>query len=248
MSWHRSPAESWSPAAQVHLLGLVDFDECLALQQRLVYETSGRRDGQITLLVCEHAGVISVGRQGSRGHIHLSQRELASLRHEVRWVNRGGGCVLHSRGQLAVYAIAPLERHAMSPGSFAGRFQAGLLSLLAELNIEAHTHDEGHGIWGRSGHLVQFGIAVKNWTTYHGAFVNVAPAMHLLRLVESDPWQQTRAGSLVAERQQPIRMSAVRESLVRHVTAAFGCERFHLYAGHPLLPQAHHERRTARVG
>ena len=54
------------PAVEAYLLGVVDFEACLALQQRLVYETAGRSDGQITLLVCEHPLSITVGRQGSR--------------------------------------------------------------------------------------------------------------------------------------------------------------------------------------
>jgi hypothetical protein len=41
--------------------------------------------------------------------------------------------------------------------------------------------------------------------------------------------------SLLVERQQPVRMTTVRESLVRHLSTTFGCERYHIYTGHPLL-------------
>ena len=66
------------PALAAYLLGTVDFDACLALQQRLVYEAGGRQDGQITLLICEHSPAITMGRQGSRLDIRLSPRTLAS--------------------------------------------------------------------------------------------------------------------------------------------------------------------------
>src|SRR5690348_8506148 len=97
------------PAVEAHLLGTVSFEDCLALQQRLVYETSGRSDRQITLLVCEHPLKITVGRLGSRSHIHLSRHELVSRQIDVRWVNRGGGCLVHAPGQLAIYPIVPLD-------------------------------------------------------------------------------------------------------------------------------------------
>ena len=43
-----------SSAMVCHLLGMLDYSSALALQQRLVYETAGRNDGLMTLLVCEH--------------------------------------------------------------------------------------------------------------------------------------------------------------------------------------------------
>jgi lipoyl(octanoyl) transferase len=224
------------PAVQVHLLGLVDYELCLSLQQRLVYESGGRTDGQISLLVCEHEGVISVGRSGSRAHIHLSERGLASHRLAVHWTSRGGGCVLHAPGQLAVYPIVPLEASGWSVGQYIERLQAGILATLAELGIAAQTRPGQHGIWGRSGQLAMVGAAVKGWIAYQGAFLNVCPAMHLMRLVQSDPWNASPAGCLLAERQQAVKMTRVRESLVRHLAAALDCDRYHVYSGHPLWP------------
>ena len=86
------------PAMQAFLLGEIDFDTCLALQQRLVYETSGAADGPITLLICEHSPLITVGRSGSRSHLHISSEELTSQQVNVRWLNRGGGCLVHLPG------------------------------------------------------------------------------------------------------------------------------------------------------
>jgi lipoyl(octanoyl) transferase len=220
------------------LLGLVDFDACLALQHRLVFEAGGRRDGRITLLVCEHPELITVGRGGSRAHIHCEPKELVSQQIEVRWVNRGGGVVMHAPGQLAVYPIVPLEWHGLSAGDYLSRLQGGILDTLAELGVVAQPRARQHGLWGRSGQLVALGAAVRNWTSYFGAYINVSPAMQLCRLVTSDPISHSQVGSLVAERQQPVKMTSVREAVLRHVTAALGCDRFHLYSGHPLWAEA----------
>ena len=238
------------PAVQVHLLGLVDYELTLSLMQRLVYEASGQRDGQISLLICEHDGLISVGRQGSRGHIRLSPRALESHRLQVRWVNRGGGCVLHVPGQLAVYPIVPLEARGWTVGEYMDRLQDGIHRALVEMGITAYTQAQRHGVWGRTGQLAMLGAAVKGWVAYHGAYINVSPAMHLARLVQSDPLDDSPAGCLVAERRQPVKMTRVRESLVRHITAALDSDRYHVYSGHPLWAQCRerpHEL-TQRVG
>ena len=238
------------PAVQVYLLGTIDYQRCLALQDRLVYEAGDDRDGHISILICEHNGLLTVGRQGSRAHILCDQHELTSRQLAVRWVNRGGGCVLHTPGQLAIYPIVPLTARGWTPGEYAARLQSGIVSALADVGVQGQVRPNRHGVWGRSGQLVAFGVAVKHWIAYHGAFINVAPNMQLLQLIDADPLEHAPSGSLVAERQQPVRMQAVREALLRRLTEAFGCDRFHPNAGHPLLSHYQGPLRaaTARVG
>jgi lipoyl(octanoyl) transferase len=237
--FNSSPIAS-DPAVETFFLGKIDFEACLALQRRLVFEASGRADGQISLLLCEHPSVITVGRLGSRAHLHLAPRELVSRRLEVRWVNRGGGCLLHAAGQLAVYPIVPLQWHRFTVGEYLNRLQSGILATLDALGIAGHTRADargGHGIWGRTGQLVAFGVAVKSWTTYYGAYINVDPAMQTFRSIDSDPAGRTPASSLSAERQKPVKMATVRATIVSHLANAFGCQRYHLYTGHPLVAQ-----------
>lgn len=238
------------PAVQVHLLGQVDFALCEALQQRLVYEASGRDDGQITLLLCEHDGLISVGRQGSRAHIRFSPRALESHRLDVQWINRGGGCVLHQPGQLAIYPIVPLACHGWTVGEYLSRLQQAIVDCLLELGIPAQTRAGQHGVWGRGGQLAMLGVSVKNWVAYHGAFLNVSPSMYLTRWIKTDPGQDSPAACLVAERHQLVKMTRVRESLIRHLISAFDGDRYHVYSGHPLWAQCREPRRkpAQRVG
>ena len=238
------------PAVEAYLLGVVDFNACLALQQRLVYEAAGRSDGQISLLICEHPLSISIGRQGSRVHVRLDRRELESRQIEIRWVNRGGGCLVHAPGQLAVYPIVPLEMHGLSVGEYLIRLQNGVTAALADLRFTGRTEPGREGIWGRAGQVAFFGAAVKNGISYFGAYINQAPATTLFRWVNSDPQTGGPMSSLVIERQQPVRMSGLREAVVRRLAEAFGCDRYHLYTNHPLFPRPHgaNHAPVARVG
>lgn len=232
-------------AVETYLLGSIGFESVVALQQRLVFEAGGRTDGQIALLLCEHPSVITVGRLGSRAHIRLNDRELASRQLSVHWTNRGGGCLLHGPGQLAVYPIVPLDWHGFSVGEYLARLQNGIVATLDELGIAGETRAAKHGVWGRSGQLAHLGVAVKNWTTYFGAYINVDPAMRNFRAVESDPDGQTPASSLTVERRQPVKMATVRATIVRHMATALGCQRYHLYTGHPLMAQFSITRRAS---
>lgn len=224
-----------SPAVETHLLGRIGLQRCLNLQQRLVEQIGSRDDGQIALLLCEHPDVITVGRDGSPAEIASHSRALRSRRIEVQWVNRGGGCMFHTPGQLAIYPIVPLRWHDFSPGEYLDRLQAGIIETLDELGVNAITKPGRYGIWGRTGQLAAMGVAVRNWVTYHGAYLNICPALGMFRLVETDPQGGTRMSSLAAQRCGIVRMTTVRATLVRHLVEAFGCDRYHLYTGHPSL-------------
>ena len=227
-----------SPAVEAHLLGTIDFQRCLQVQQRLIDEVGSRDDGQIVLLLCEHPPVITVGRGGSPGDVASESRMVRTGQIQVHWVNRGGGCLVHCPGQLAVYLMVPQRWHAITVGEYARRLQAALLATLADVNITAHTLPGRHGVWGRSGQLAALGVAVRHWVAYYGAYVNVCPSMGLFRLVQTDPWQQTKMSSLAAERGGHVKMTAVRAAMVSRLAEAFHCDRCHLHTGHPLLRDA----------
>ena len=89
--------------------------------------------------------------------------------------------------------------------------------------------------------MVAMGAAVRNWVTYYGAYLNVCPALGLFKLVDSDPAEGTKFSSLAAERCGIMKMTAVRATLVRHLAEAFGCDRYHLYTGHPFLRKGSRE-------
>lgn len=227
--------ESERATLEAHFLGQIEFGRCLELQQRLVDAAAARANGQIDLLICEHPDIITIGRGGSPADVRLDAKPLRTGQLEVRWVKRGGGCMVHVPGQLAVYPIIDLAWHDFSVGEYLDRFQAGVLEALDELGFSGMTRPPRHGIWGRTGQLVSFGTAVRNSISSHGAYLNVAPAMGLFRLVDTDPEEMTRMSCLMAERRQPVRMTSVRAELVRRLADAFGCDRYHLYTGHPWL-------------
>lgn len=227
--------EASAPALEAFFLDRLPFSRCLELQRRLIGQVGQRDDGQIVLLLCEHPEIITVGRGGSPGDINRESRALKSREIEVLYVNRGGGCLLHCPGQLAIYPLVPLNWHGFTVGDFLDRLQAGIIETLDDLGIHGNFQSGRHGIWGRTGQLAALGVAVRNWITYYGAYLNVDPPLGLFRMVESDPVHQTRMSSMVAERRGPVRMTTVRATLVRRLTEAFGCDRYHLFTGHPLL-------------
>lgn len=222
---------------QVYLLGCVGLDSLMRLQRRLHFEISGDRR-QAALIVCEHPPTITVGRHGSRCHIHLEPEELHRRGWPIRWVNRGGGCILHVPGQLALYPVLPLDQLGRDINSYLHQLGESIRDLLGDFSIQAGVRVDEHGVWAGTRLLAAVGVSVRDWVSGHGAFVNVHPALDLFRHVSTvagvsdDPQPMT---SLERERRGPVRPSLVRERLIEHFRARFGFARVALFSDHPAL-------------
>ena len=252
---HRQIAARLPGSLEVRLLGTVDFDAAIALQERVAYELSGRRDTNGVLVLCEHPPVISIGREGSRSQVLATEEQLAAAGSPVRWVSRSGGAVVHVPGQLAAYLLLPLDRLMMAPGEYRRRFEEALLGVCHDLRVPAKRLDDGPGLWTRGGQIGHFGAVVKSWVTQQGMWLNVAPEASWLRLVRSElagiprpiggtvPASPRTARGVVEERvtslQQQLScrvfMHAARDSALRHIAESFGYDTVHTFTGHPAL-------------
>ena len=234
-----SATQSASGSLDVYLLGVVDFDSALFLQERTLYDLVGRDDSNGVLIVCEHPPMITVGREGSRSHILGDSHELTSRQLDVRRLNRGGGCFVHAPGQLAVYPILPLDRLQIGLSDYRHLLEECLIGVCRDLKVSAFRREDEPGVFCRCGQIGHLGIAVKSWTSYHGMFLNVSPMPELMRLARSNRCGE-KVTTLSAQRQRVTPMHTVRESVVRNLSLRLGYEKFYLYTGHPLL------RRTKR--
>ncbi|MEX2173865.1 MAG: hypothetical protein WD872_05850 [Pirellulaceae bacterium] len=220
-------------AAHFHLLGCVDYEDCLSLQRRLAYDALSRGDGRIAVLLCEHPPLITIGRAGSRANVRLTGADLAQRRLAIRYVGRGGGAILHGPGQLALYPVVPLVWHRWTVGDYLRRLSLALHGALSDLGLQAQTPDGGYSLHGRGGVLAAVGVGVRHGVTSHGAFLGVHPDLRDYGRIEVAPGR--KLSSVLSERQVPVKMAAVRAALVARLAAALGCNRHHLHSGHPLL-------------
>lgn len=223
-----------SDALDVHLLGCVDFQSAMFLQQRLVYEISGRDDRYGGLMICEHPPLLTVGRDGSRRHIRTTDEELRARQIPVSWLNRGGGVLAHGPGQLAVYPIIPLDRLEIGLFEYRRVLEESVVDLCDELKLATETSRSEPGVWSRCGKFAHIAVAVKHWVAYYGLYLDVCTAPALLEMVRN-PGQRSRLTSMATERVQVVSMHRVREAVIRRLSDRLGYNQFHLYTGHPLL-------------
>jgi lipoyl(octanoyl) transferase len=227
------------PPLEIYLLGLVDFDDIQQVQRRLVYDLGDRETGGGALILCEHPPTISVGRSGSRAHILLDDEELRGRGVPVRWVNRGGGCVLHLPGQLVGYLAMPLASSGLDVRRYLDGLHRILIEVLAEFDLVGSTHPEHAGVFLGNARVASVGVAVSRWIAYHGFTLNVSTFLEPFEQLDEPGGRPgvpaLRQTSMESRRQRPAPMAKVRESVIRRVEEVFGLERHHLYTNHPLL-------------
>jgi lipoyl(octanoyl) transferase len=242
-----TPLEPNDLALRVYLLGTVDFEVALRFQRRLHFEISENRT-QAALVLCEHPPSISVGRLGSHAHMRLHGDDLHPWRMPQRWVNRGGGCILHLPGQLAAYPIFPLDRLGLDVADYLQQLGQTFVDLTADFSLRAPASADDTGLWVGGRLAAALGVSVRDWITSFGAYLNVQPRLDLYRFVQATPTLHEPMTSLECERRGPIRPAMVRQRLVEHFQTRFGFSRVALFTDHAaLLGNVQRPTRRTRV-
>ena len=233
----RSAAPHHAGSLEVHLLGTVDYSAFLGLQEYLTYEISGRNDTSGVLLLCEHAPVITIGREGSHADLLENQERIDLLGIETHWVSRSGGAYVHAPGQLAAYLMLPLDRLGIGLSAYREMLESALSETCRSLKIPAKRSDVP-GLWGRGGQIAHFGTSVRSWVTNHGMFLNISISPDFYNLTIPNR-VNVPASSIQNQRLQPLPMSQVRETVIRKIAESFGYQLTDISTGHPLLRRQH---------
>ncbi|NSW89664.1 MAG: lipoyl(octanoyl) transferase LipB [Firmicutes bacterium] len=155
-------------------LGMVDYQESLELQEKMMKEVqSGERED--ILLLVEHPPVLTIGRSGKYSNIIVPEDVLKSSGVNIYEVSRGGDVTYHGPGQIVGYPVMDLKRHGRDIKDFVWKIEEVFIRLLKkEYGIEAHREEKKYtGVWIGEEKITAIGIAVKHWVTMHGFAFNV---------------------------------------------------------------------------
>jgi lipoyl(octanoyl) transferase len=220
-------------ALSAYLLGRIDFAAWLELQRQLVFEVSGGRSAAI-LVLCDHANSISVGREGSAAHILFEPEELQTRGWPVRWVNRGGGCLLHVPGQISAYPIVALDEFGINLHEYVQILHTTIRGVLQGLEVASDLLPSKSGVWVGDRRIAHVGVAVRDWVAYHGFTLNVAPNLKPFRFVKCDGADRPMT-SIERERRTHVRAALVRQRLVNAFAEQFAFDRVSIFHNHPSL-------------
>jgi lipoyl(octanoyl) transferase len=162
-------------------LGLISHARAEAIQlERVPRVTEGAED---TLYLLEHPRTITLGRNGGRENLLVSEACLAGQGIELVETSRGGNITCHFPGQLVAY---PVFRVASRPGGlrrFFHQLEEVVIRTLGHFGLSAGRSEGRPGVWIGSRKIASIGIGMRHWTSYHGVALNVSRDLSLFRLI-----------------------------------------------------------------
>ncbi len=160
------------PELWVAQLGEVDYEEALALQERI---REARQAGAVpdTMLLLEHPRVYTRGRRSAPGELSMGEDWYREQGISIVEVNRGGKVTYHGPGQLVGYPIVAVD----DVVEYVRTLERALVAVLAEDGVEAHARVQDGpdytGVWVDERKIASIGVHVARGVTTHGFALNV---------------------------------------------------------------------------
>jgi lipoyl(octanoyl) transferase len=230
-------------SVEAHFLGRIPYGEAHELQQRLV-EARVRKEIGDTLLLLEHAPVITLGRGAPVENVLASEEARRELGVEYFETGRGGDVTYHAPGQLVAYPIFDLKPDRCDVRKYVRDLGRVMIALAADHGVRAGMIEgdpkligvwvdrDDPGLWRdppdpatqRLAKLGAIGVRLSRWVTMHGFAFNAFTDLRGFQLIVPCGIQTLGVTSLEALgwTPEPLRDVAMRAAV--HFATVFDAE------------------------
>ncbi|HVS28490.1 MAG TPA: lipoyl(octanoyl) transferase LipB [Solirubrobacteraceae bacterium] len=208
----RARSELW-----VCQLGLVDYGEALALQNRL---RTARQAGELpdVLLLLEHPPVYTRGRRSEPGELPMGEAWYRSQGIDVLDTDRGGKVTYHGPGQLVGYPIMAIG----DVIAYLRTMEQAIIAALADEGLEARVRDRLTGVWVGGRKIGSIGVHVSRGVTTHGFAVNVDGDLQPFEWVVPCGIEGVQMTSVTREAGERRSLRCFRRRMAYRFTEAYG--------------------------
>jgi lipoyl(octanoyl) transferase len=204
----------------VRKLGLVSYQDALALQRSLVDDRRAGRIGD-TLLLLEHPHVITLGVRGGRSHVLAGPETLAVRGVEIHETGRGGDVTYHGPGQIVGYPILDLNPDRRDVHRYVRDLEEVLMRTAADFGIDASRVPGLTGVWVGNEKLAAIGVRIARWITSHGFAFNVETNLDYFGLIVPCGIADRGVTSLSRLLGRPVELADVEPHIVNHFNNVF---------------------------
>lgn len=192
-------------------LGRKEYGEVWELQKQLVTARASDRVKD-TLILVEHEPVITLGKKTSPEN--FKPQDIPVFK-----VERGGDATLHAPGQLVGYPIIRLVEPDVH--KFLRRLEEVLIRTASDFGVTSD-RKEGHtGVWSGEKKLASIGVAVVNWTTFHGFALNINTDLSYFRLIKPCGLDPETMTSMERVAGKEFNMHKVKERVAANFSVVF---------------------------
>jgi lipoate-protein ligase B len=212
-----------TPEIWVCHLGVVDYREALALQERV---RSARQQDELpdVLLTLEHPPVYTRGRRSVPGELPMGEEWYLAQGIETVETDRGGRVTYHGPGQLVGYPIVRVD----DVVAYVRTLEKALVSALRDEGVaDARSRPtEGHrftGVWVEDRKIASIGVHLSRGVSTHGFAVNVENDLQPFSWIVPCGLDGVQMTSLIREtRRTPSVMKCFRRRAAYEVARGLG--------------------------
>ena len=207
---------------EVRRLGVVPYDEALALQRALVEERRADRVPDLLLLL-EHPPVITLGVKGDGGRANIiaTGERLAALGIAVAETGRGGDVTYHGPGQIVGYPIVDLKPDRCDVHRYVRDLEEMMIRVCADYGVAAGRIAGLTGAWVGAEKIGAIGVRISRWVTSHGFAFNVKTDLRHFQLIVPCGIADRGVTSLEKATGRELTMQEVENRVVEHFAAIF---------------------------
>ncbi len=136
----------------------MDYEEALDLQRGIVAARKEKRLHDDIILFLEHPPVFTLGRNGGRENLVVSEEFLQQQGVNVVQIERGGNITYHGPGQLVAYPILDLTAARLGVRDFVDGLETVMVRTASQWGVQADGHPKNRGVWIGAQKLGSIGI------------------------------------------------------------------------------------------
>ena len=201
---------------------VVEYEEVLDLQRRLVAARNNEIIGSDIILLLEHSPVFTLGYRGGFDNLKVSRAFLAKQGIAIIQSERGGDITFHGPGQLVVYPIIDLKKSGLEVLNYVAGLEEIMIRVAADWGIIAKRNPANRGVWVGNSKLGSVGISVRKGVCFHGFALNVNIEMEPFDWINPCGLQDCGVTSMIRELSQKVSINQVRKAVKSHIETVFG--------------------------
>lgn len=214
-----------------------DYQE-LRLKEAVAFKSEARTQGKEAsdaptkhhLILVEHPPVFTLGKNGNRSNLLVSDEQLKVLGIDFFHINRGGDITYHGLQQIVGYPIIDLDKFKPDLGWYLRSLEEVIIQVLAEYGLKGERSAGETGVWldpkdpfvARK--ICAMGIKCSRWVTMHGFALNVNTDLSHFEFIVPCGIQGKSVTSLEKELGKKLNYEEVKQKIKYHFELIFDCE------------------------
>lgn len=205
-------------------LGSMDYQPALELQYSYLEK---RISGEIkdTILFVEHPPTITIGRNGNKENLLISEKLLEEKNISYHEVNRGGDITYHGPGQIVCYPIINLNDHFKDVHRYLRTLEQIIIDLLLEYKIEGRRIEGLTGVFVKRSKIASIGVGIRRWVTFHGLSLNLNTDLSYFDLIVPCGLNNNPVTSIKSwnRMENDVEVTVIQDQLIKGFTKYFDC-------------------------